>query len=76
MTQATLPFEPDPKTQRQRIAERLRQGPVNTLELMGGMYILRGAARICELRENGLNIKTLLNTPKHGITTYVLVDDE
>lgn len=76
MTQATLDFstESDTKTQRDRIADKLTgQGSVNTLELIRNMYILRGAARIEELRKKGWRIETQLNTPIHGITTYVFL---
>ncbi|NMZ64693.1 hypothetical protein HBN99_10185 [Pseudomonas oryzihabitans] len=39
--------------QRQRLLQRLRQGPANTIELRRDLNIMMPAARVKELREAG-----------------------
>lgn len=44
--------------QRQRLLERLQEGPANTVELRRDLNIMMPAARVKELREAGHDIRT------------------
>jgi hypothetical protein len=64
--------------QRARLLDRLRIGPISTLEARRSLEILAPAPRIKELREMGFPIETLrINQAtesgiKHNVALYVL----
>jgi hypothetical protein len=54
----TTKFQTDVISQRARLLERLRLGPVSTQQAVQELDILRPGSRIHELRQMGFNIKT------------------
>ncbi|GEM_PF-1523670 len=67
------------EAQRQRLLERLRTGPLSTIEARRDLDILMPAARVHELRHrDGWNIQTLRIPEetecgkKHNVALYVL----
>ncbi|MGZ5050458.1 MAG: helix-turn-helix domain-containing protein [Methylobacter sp.] len=68
-------------SQRQRILERLRHGPLNTLEARQELDVMHPAARVSELKEQGHNIVTHRTEgdsgkSKHRIACYVLLANQ
>ena len=69
----------DSASQRARILDALRQGPLSTLAARKHLDVLHPAARIQQLREAGHNIHTHWATEesqqgrKHRIAVYVLL---
>ncbi len=68
----------DSASQRARILEALRRGPVSTLAARKLLDVLHPAARIQELRKSGHNIRTHWATEEaqkgkpHRVASYVL----
>lgn len=70
-------------SQRRRLLERLRAGPVNTFEAQAELNICRPGARIADLRASGHPIRTHLSdlVDEHGfkhprVATYYLTAAE
>lgn len=67
------------EAQRARLLERLRQGPVSTLDARALLDVLHPAARVMELREQGYQIETLWSRELspcgrlHRVARYVLL---
>jgi hypothetical protein len=58
-------------TQKYRLLERLRKGPINNSEIVRYYNILNYTGRISEMRQAGFNI--LASTIKRGLVMYQLV---
>jgi hypothetical protein len=63
----------DKRTQKQKIIERLRDGPALTIDLIGPIYGIRPSARVEELRKEGYEIETLL--VKRNRYAYALISE-
>lgn len=71
-------YSTDSASQRNRILERLQQGPMTTADARSELDIFHPAARVQELRERGHNIVTHWKTvdtgkAKHRVASYVLL---
>jgi hypothetical protein len=67
------------EAQRARLLDRLRQGPLSTLDARADLDILHPAARVMELRRKGYLIETMRSREPstcgrlHTVANYVLM---
>jgi hypothetical protein len=69
-------------SQRLRIFNRLKEGPITTLQARKELDTLHPAARVMELRRRGVNILTHWDTDftdsgePHRVARYVLISEQ